>query len=48
MTDQEYNKVKEYALEKYPRMFKDAKQIFVMENDSVYFQGCLRMLNRYL
>ena len=37
MTDQEYNKVKEYALEKYPRMFKDAKQIFVMENDSVYF-----------
>jgi len=37
MTDQEHNKVKEYALEKYPRMFKDAKQIFVMENDSVYF-----------
>ena len=37
MTDQEYNKVKEYALEKYPRIFKDAKQIFVMENDSVYF-----------
>ena len=37
MADQEYNKVKEYALKNYPIMFKNVKQIFVMENDSVYF-----------
>jgi len=37
MTDEQYNKVKEYALKNYPIMFKNVKQIFVMENDSVYF-----------
>ena len=31
------DKVKEYVKEKYPKTFKKAKEIIVMENDSVYF-----------